>query len=116
MKTSVLRWVGVTVAALSTAWFILLGALVVRCKWSGDPFPVLAKFSPFREHLMVTDRCFMLYPVLAVGALVALGLAWYRERRFATVRIAALISVVLLLLSVLVVVVNPGGYFSWFLS
>ena len=43
MKTRILRWSGVTAAALSSVWVVLLAALVVRCKWGVQPFPALAK-------------------------------------------------------------------------
>src|SRR5438445_12693417 len=68
MKTTILRWSSVIAAALSATWVILLAAVVLRCKLSAQPFPVLAKFSPFHEHLMLTDRWLTLFPVFALLA------------------------------------------------
>ena len=116
MKTTILRWSSVSAAALSAAWIILISALVVRCKLSGQPFPVLAKFSPFREHLKLTDRCLRMFPVFAFLALALAGAAWYSERTFRSVRTVAIASALIVLLSLLVIVLNPGGCVSWFLS
>lgn len=116
MRTLFLRWGSVIAAALSATWVGLLAGLVVRCKASGQPFPVLAKFSPFRDHLMLTDRWLTLFPFFAVVAGAFLGIAWFKERNFRSVRVTAWTSAGLILLSVGVIVLNPGGYFSWFLS
>jgi len=116
MKTTILRWSSVTAAALSVTWVMLLTALVLRCKSSGLTFPVLAKFSPFHEHLMLTDRWLRLFPFLALVAVVLICAAWYWERSFRSVRAVAIASAAIVLLSLLVILLNPGGYFSWFLS
>jgi len=116
MKSTILRWSSVIAASLSATWVFLLAALVIRCKSSGQSFPVLAKFSPFREHLMLTDRWLRLFPVFALLTLILIGAAWYWERSFRSVRAVAIASAVIVLLSLLVIVLNPGGYFSWFLS
>ena len=119
MKTTIptiLRWSSVTAATLSSAWIFSLAALVVRCKLNG-PFPVLAKFSPFHNHLMLTDSlAYLVFPVFALMAALFVGGAWYFERSFRSVRVVAMVSVALVMLSLLVVLVNPGGYLSWFLS
>jgi hypothetical protein len=116
MKTTILRWSGVAAAALSVVWIVLLAALVVRCKSSGEPFPVLAKFSPFHNHLMLTDRWLTAFPIFALLAAMLVGAAWYYERNFRSVRGSVAANVVLVLLFLLVMLTNPGGYFSWFLS
>jgi len=116
MKTTIFRWSSVTTAALSAFWVVLLAALVVRCKSIGQPFPVLAKLSPFHDHLMLADRWLTLFPAFAILAAVLLGAAWYFERRFRSVRATAVAIAVCVSLSLLVILVNPGGYFSWFLS
>jgi hypothetical protein len=116
MKTTFLRWSSVTAAALSATWIVLLAALIVRCKSSGQSFPVLAKFSPFRGHLMLTDHLLTLFPVFALLAMGLIGAAWYWERSFRSVRAVAIACAVLVSLSLLVIALNPGGYFSWFLS
>ena len=116
MKTTILRWSSVIAAALSATWVILLAALVLRCKSSAQPFPVLAKFSPFHEHLMLTDRWLRLFPLFALVAVVLICAAWYWERSFRSVRAVAIASAVIVLSSLLVILLNPGGYFSWFLS
>jgi len=76
----------------------------------------LAKFSPFHEHLMLTDRWLRLFPFLALVAVVLICAAWYWERSFRSVRAVAIASAAIVLLSLLVILLNPGGYFSWFLS
>jgi hypothetical protein len=106
----------VAAAALSAVWIVLHAALVIRCKSSGQPFPVLAKFSPFQDHLMLTDRWLTLFPIFAISAAMLLGVAWYFERSFRSMRFVAIASAALVLLSLLIFVLNPGGYFSWFLS
>jgi len=116
MKTTILRWSGVTAATLSSVWVVLLAALVLRCKSSLQPFPVLAKLSPFHNHLMLTDRWLTLFPVFASTAALLIGVAWYFERSIRSVAVVTMVSALLVLLSLLVVVLNPGGYFSWFLS
>ncbi len=116
MKTTILRWSSVIAAALSATWVILLAAVVLRCKLSAQPFPVLAKFSPFDEHLMLTDRWLRLFPLFALVAVVLICAAWYWERSFRSVRAVAIASAVIVLSSLLVILLNPGGYFSWFLS
>ena len=101
---------------LSSAWVLMLTALVIRCKLSGQPFPVLAKFSPFHTHLVVTDRMLQLSPVLALLALVLVGIAWWWERRFEPVRPVVLAVGISVLVSSLAIALNPGGYLSWFIS
>ena len=116
MRSKLLLWSCYVTGPLSAAWVLLLALLVIRCKFSQQPFPVLAKFSPFRLHLDATDKLLQLFPLLALMAVVFLGLAWYRERRFCAIRHAAIAVGVSLLTSVYVVAFNPGGYVSWFLS
>jgi hypothetical protein len=116
MKTTILRWSSVAAAASSVVWIVLLAALVVRCKSSGEPFPVLAKFSPFHNHLMLTGHWLTAFPIFAFLAGMLVGAAWYYERSFRSVRGSVVANAVLVLLSPLVVLINPGGYFSWFLS
>ena len=116
MKTTILRWSSVAASALSAVWIVLLAALVVRCKSSGEPFPVLAKFSPFHNHLMLTDHWLTAFPLFALLAALLVGAAWYYERSFRSVRRSVAADAVLVLLSLLVMLINPGGYFSWFLS
>ena len=116
MKITILRWSSVIAATLSTAWIFLLTALVIRCRLAGEPFPALAKLAPFREHLIVTDRMLSLFPILALLAVVLMGLAWYSERDFRSNHKLAIICASLILLSPVFVGLNPGGYFSWFLS
>ena len=103
-------------ACFSGAWVLLLAALVVRCKLSDQPFPVLAKFSPFRDHLLVADRMLQTFPILALLAVVSLCIAWYRERSFRAVRPVSIVVGASILISSLVIGLNPGGYLSWFLS
>src|SRR5690348_6823624 len=98
---------------MSAVWVGLLAALVVRCKMSGQPFPVLAKFSPFHNHLVLTDRCLTFFPTFALIAALLLGAAWYLEHNFRPLRTPAAADALLLLLSPLVIFLNPGGYFSW---
>jgi hypothetical protein len=116
MKSTILRWSGVTSAAVSSVWVVLLAALVIRCKWSVQPFPVLAKLSPFHNHLMLTDRWLTLFPAFASMAALLIGAACYCERSIRSVGVITAVSALLVLLSLVVVVLNPGGYFSWFLS
>jgi hypothetical protein len=116
MKITVLRWSSVAAAAMSAVWIGLLAALVARCKMSGQPFPVLAKFSPFHNHLVLTDRSLTLFPAFALMAAFLLGTAWFLERNFRPLQTPAAASALLLLASPLVILFNPGGYFSWFLS
>ncbi len=116
MKTSILRWCSFVAATLSATWVLLLAALVIRCKFTDPPFPVLAKFSPFRDHLAATDRMLTAFPVLALLAAVLIGIAWVRERNFRAVRAFIVSDGLCLLASLLVITLNPGGYFSWFLS
>src|ERR1043166_4397167 len=116
MKITILRWGSMTAAALSATWVILLAALVVRCESSGKPFPVLAKFSRFHAHLMLTDYLLKFFPVFALLALCLIGAAWYRERSFRPICSAAINCAVLVSMSLVVILFNPGGYFSWFLS
>jgi hypothetical protein len=116
MKSKVFVWSSGIAGVLSAAWVLLLTTLVVRCKFSAQPFPVLAKFSPFREHLEATDNMVRAFPILALLAVVLMGIAWYREKSFRSVRPAAVATAVSVLTSGLVIAVNPGGYFSWFLS
>ena len=56
------------------------------------------------------------FPILALLALVLLGIAWYRERSFRIVRPAAISTGVGVLISGLAIALNPGEYLSWFLS
>ncbi len=116
MKSKFLFWGSAGAACFSWAWLVLLTALVIRCKLSVQPFPVLAKFSPFRNHLVATDRMLQMFPVLALLALALIGIAWYRERSFQAVRPAVIVIGVSILVSILAIALNPGGYLSWFLS
>ena len=116
MKTAILLWGSVVAAVLSVTWVILLAALVVRCIAAPQPFPVLAKFSLFHDHLMLVDRFYGLFPIFALLALVLVGGAWHRERSFRPVSGVLTATALLLLFSLVVMVINPGGYFSWFLS
>lgn len=116
MKSKFLLWGSVGAACFSWAWVVLLTALVIRCKLLAQPFPVLAKFSPFRNHLVAADRMLQMFPLLALLALVLLGTAWYRERSFQAVRSAVIAIGVSILVSILAIALNPGGYLSWFLS
>lgn len=116
MKSTFLRWSSAIAAAFSAAWVLLLAALIVRCKLADQPFPVLAKFSPFRGHLVATDWMLEAFPILALLALVLMGIAWYRERSFRAIRPLVITVGVSVLMSLLVIAFNPGGFFSWFLS
>jgi hypothetical protein len=116
MKATFLRWSSIVTGFLSAAWVVLLAALVARCLLAEQPFPVLAKFSRFRGHLVATDRMLDAFPLLALLAVAFTGIAWYRERTFRPVRTAAIAVGVSILISILVIAVNPGGYLSWFLS
>ena len=111
MKSTFLRWASALAAALSATWVFLLAALVFRCKFMDQPFPVLAKFSPFREHLVATDRMVTPSPLLAPP-----GIASYRERSFRAIRPIAIMVGISELVPLLAVGLNPGGYISWFLS
>src|SRR5207253_3008367 len=79
----------VAASAISVVWIGLLAALVVRCKMSGQPFPALAKFSPFHNHFVLTDRCLTLFPAFALIAALLLGAAWYFEHNFRPLRTPA---------------------------
>jgi hypothetical protein len=116
MKSKFLLWSSGVAGASSAAWVLLLAILVLRCKFSDRPFPVLAKFSPFRDHLVATDKMLQAFPILALVAMVLMGIAWYRERSFRIMRPAAISTGVGLLISGAVIAFNPGGYLSWFLS
>ena len=116
MKSTVFLWSSAFTACSSCVWVLLLAALVIRCKLSDQPFPVLAKFSPFRDHLAVTGRMYQAFPVLALLALVLMGLAWYRERSFRFVSPVLITIGASILVSILAICLNPGGYFSWYLS
>jgi len=116
MKPTFLRCSSIVTASVSAAWVLLLAILVVRCRLAEQPFPVLAKFSPFRGHLVATDRMFDAFPILALVALALMGIAWYREQSFRAVRTAAIAVGASILVSTLVMALNPEGYFSWFLS
>ena len=116
MKSKFFLWSSAFTACFSCTWVLLLGALVIRCKLSDQPFPVLAKFSPFTGHLAATGRMYQSFPVLALLALVLMGLAWYRERNFRSVRPVVIAVGVSILVSILAIALNPGVYFSWYLS
>ena len=116
MKTTILRWASVTAAALSSIWVVLLAALVMLCKQDDEPFPVLAKFSPFHGLLMLVDRWLTLSPAFALLTVLLIGATWYSERSFRSFRTFAVASAMFVSLSLLVMVLNPGGYVSWFLS
>ena len=116
MRSRYIVWSSITAACLSSGWVLLLIALVIRCKLSGQPFPVLAKFSPFPIHMVITDRMLSLGPGLTVLAVALVGAAWYRERSFSTVRNALGVVGSSVLVSVLTIAINPGNYLSWFLS
>jgi hypothetical protein len=116
MKSKFFLWSSGFTACFSCVWVLLLAALVIRCKLSDQPFPVLAKFSPFRENLAATGRMYQVFPVLALLALVLMGLAWYRERSFRFVRPIVIAIGASILVSILAIALNPGGYFSWYLS
>jgi|SRR5690349_12354728 len=116
MKSKFFLWSSALSACVSCVWVPLLAALVIRCKLSGQAFPVLAKFSTYRDHLSATSRMYEAFPVLALLAVVLMGLAWYRERSFRFVRPAVIAIGVSILVSILLIGLNPGGYFSWYLS
>ncbi|HTL57928.1 MAG TPA: hypothetical protein VL361_19725 [Candidatus Limnocylindrales bacterium] len=116
MKSKWFVWSSATAGLGSAVWVLLLATLVVRCKRLDQGFPVLAKFSPYRDHLNATSRMLQAFPILALLAIVLIGIAWYREKRFFPVRPAAIVVALSLLLSGLVIALNPGGYVSWFLS
>jgi hypothetical protein len=116
MKTRILRWGSVVSAVLSATWVVLLAALVVRCIATPEPFPVLAKFSPFPDHLKLVDRFLSLFPVFALLALLLAGGTWYWERNFRSIHGVLITTALLLLVSLGVIIINPGGYLSWFLS
>jgi len=116
MRSRYLLWSSTAAACLSSTWVLLLMALVIRCKLSGQPFPVLAKFSPFPIHVVITDRMLSLGPGLTVLAAALVGAAWYRESSFSTVRNALGIVGSSVLVSILTIAINPGNYVSWFLS
>ena len=59
---------------------------------------------------MLTDRWLRLFPLLALVAVVCA--AWYWERSFRSVRAVAIASAVIVVLSLLVILLNPGVYFS----
>jgi hypothetical protein len=116
MKTTILHWSSIATASFSAVWILLLTVLVVRCRLAEQPFPVLAKFSPFRGNLVATDWALNAFPVLVLLGLTLLGKEWFRERSFRAVRPVAIAIGVSVLLSALVIALNPGGYVSWFLS
>lgn len=116
MKTKLFLWSAAVVSCLSCAWVFLLMALVIRCGISDQPFPVLAKFSPFRAHLVFTDKMLQAFPLLALMAFALVSIGWYRQRAFRPVRSFVAVVAVSILVSVMVAVLNPGGYVSWFLS
>ena len=116
MKAMPSRVLALASAALSAAWVGLLLALHVRCLLDGPPFPVLAKFSPYPEHLAWVDCGLRWYPFLAILALAAWGAAWYGEGRFRAVRGLAGAILLLLVITPLVAGLNPGGLVAWFLS
>jgi hypothetical protein len=116
MRSKFFLWSSVFSACFSCVWVLLLAALVIRCKLSDQPFPVLAKFSPFGDHLAATGRMFDAFPALALLALVLSGVAWYQEGSFRFVRPVVMAIGVSILVSILAIVLNPGGYFSWYLS
>ena len=116
MKTTILRCSSIVTACLSAAWVLLLAALVVLSRLAEQPFPVLAKFSRFRGLLVAIDRMLDAFPILALLALAFMGVAWYRARSFRAVRPVAIAVGVSILVSLLVIALNPGGYLSWFLS
>jgi len=116
MKSKLFLWAGAVAGCFSGGWVVLLAALVVRCKLSDQPFPVLAKLSLFRNHLFATDRMLQAFPILALLAMVLIGIAWYRERSFRAVRPVAIAVGASILVSILAAALNPGGYLSWFLS
>src|SRR5678809_1272957 len=103
MKSKFFLLSGAFTACFSCAWVLLLAALVIRSKLSDQPFPVLAKFSPFRDHLAATGRMYQAFPALAVLALVLMGLAWYCERSFRFVRPAVITIGVSILVSILAI-------------
>src|SRR5258708_35061176 len=116
MKATFLRWSSIVTASLSAAWVLLVAALVVRCRLAEQLFPVLGKFSPFRGHLVATDRMLDAFPILALLALAFMVIAWYRERSFRAARPAAIAVGASILMSILVIALNPGGYLTWFPS
>jgi hypothetical protein len=116
MRTTVFRSVSVSAAMLSTTWLMLLAALVLRCKLGNQPFPVLAKFSPFRSHMAAIDIMLIAFPWLALTALALIGLTYYYDRSIQVMRGTVLIFGASIVASLSAILLNPGGYFSWFLS
>jgi hypothetical protein len=116
VKSAALFWSSIVAAVFSAAWVLLLAALVARAKLADQTFPVLAKFTPFHTHLVATDRMLQAFPVLAFLALVLAGLAWWRAGGFRAVRAPIFMLAASMTLSLFVIVADPGGYLSWFLS
>lgn len=109
MKLNFLHWSSIIAAWFSAGWVVLLAALVVRCKVADQPFPVLAKFSPFRGHLLAADWMLEGLPILALLAFVLVSISWYHERRFQTIRPLVVTIGVSMSVSLLVIAFNPGG-------
>jgi len=116
MKTTLLRVGSFIASTLSVAWVFLLASLFIRARLSEQPFPVLAKFSQFRDHFLAADRMFTAFPLLALSALLFIGLTYYYERNLRTVRAPMVTFGTSVLLSLSVMVLNPGGCVSWLLS
>lgn len=111
-----LRWSSGLASVLSAVWVPLLLFLILRCKLTGAPIPVLGKFAPFRFHFALTDRMLSVSPFFVVSALILLVTARYVSRNTESVRSTALLLGASVAVSVVFAAGNPGGYFTWLLS
>jgi hypothetical protein len=115
MFRTILRQTTLMTACLPAVWVVLLALLIIRTRYftDGSSFQSMAKFAPFPIHFAVTQTFFLAFPLLAVASVVQIVLVrrWFMD--FAVQRAFALLAISVLA-SIAFIVLNTGGYFSWF--
>ena len=112
----VLRGAGIIFSGLSAAWIVLLVTLVFRCRAGVHPYPILAKFAPYKFHYHFTESMLRASPVFAGVAILLLLGAKRFSRYDDSNRPACMVLGSCLLAEILVAAGNPAGWFSWLLS
>jgi hypothetical protein len=101
-------------AVLPATWIVLLASLMIRTHDSNwRPLYPMAKLSPYTIHFTATQVCFLAAPLLVIASLVQIIWLYRRQAEVSATR-AAIALACSLGLSVLVVALNPAGWFTWF--
>ena len=115
-SSRLLRAASIIASGLSATWTVLLVGLVIRCRATVHPYPVLAKFAPFKFHFHFTEAMLRASPIFAALAVLLLLCARHLSKNDDSNRCAGWVLGASVLAGILVAAGNPAGIFSWLLS